>query len=479
MRAAPARASELSLILNGERYLVASPEQANEAGGPGRIWNSLAIADQNAIDDEIHLAIDNFSEGGGFSFEGMKGTYDSAQGWDASSPGKISSWPKLASGATTQDVDYKGWLIQFGGYLYMLRGRYVTKYALDDVQGGTWSKVGSDHDLGAGNAALQPCAVAGQLIIPIIATSTGVLDQFVIITAVGSPDTYDTTIDAGLEARCLVVWGDKLVMADSNNQIRTCSVLAADFGDDANWAPAVAGDGYVVTDPDVQITQLYTWGPYLLVWTEVGPFFCDEEFKFRPGIPDLATERDVQNGLGGGYANASLLAPHRGGLVRWTPDGPWGVVGPEMEGALEGDLTPGWGRVAGVATYGRMTFIVANDPANGVSSLLSLQPPIARVPYRIHFHQQHDDSTYEDVTIVRAEAQPIIPATPGTWSDDNAVGTLTWSNTGNAAAEDGSFATVTGNGQSHYLKGLNPNPGIPTDATITGVVLEIKRAQGI
>lgn len=477
MIGSPTKASELVFTINGEKYLVASPEQASEAGGPGRVWNYVFIPDQVASDEEFHLALDYFSEGGGFTFEGVEGTYDIARGWDASAPGKVATWPKMASGEETVSADYKGWLVQFSGYLYMFRGRYVSKYALDDVSGGTWEKVDT-KDLGANMAVpSMPCEVNGKLLIPLINTSTGVLDQFVTITAVGATtDTYDTTGEAGLEARHLAVWGNKVVMADSENQLRTASVGSTDWGLASNWVPSIgSSDGYVVDDPGVQITALLPYGPYLIIWTEKGPKYLDEEWVPQSGIPDLAAERDEQNGLGAGYANGWLLAPHRGGFVQWAPNGPWMVVGPEMEGGMEGDKSPGWGRVSGSATYGRMTFVTANG--QDVASLLSFQPPKKRTPYAVHFHQQHESATYEDCQIVRASAQPVTPFAPGTWSDDNAVGTITWSDTGNAEAEDGTFATAAA-GTSHYLKGLNPNPAIPTDATLLGVEVVITRGIG-
>ena len=70
------------------------------------------------------------------------------------------------------------------------------------------------------------------------------------------------------------------------------------------------------------------------------------------------------------------------------------------------------------------------------------------------------------------------PLSPGTLADDNAVGTLTWSNPSNAASSNDSHATIafTTNGEiSHYLKATNFGFAIPAGATINGIVVEIER----
>jgi hypothetical protein len=60
---------------------------------------------------------------------------------------------------------------------------------------------------------------------------------------------------------------------------------------------------------------------------------------------------------------------------------------------------------------------------------------------------------------------------PSTVVDNNAVGTLTWANPGNAAAQDDTYASVTGqtNAQSHYLKATGFGAAIPAGATPNGI----------
>jgi hypothetical protein len=63
---------------------------------------------------------------------------------------------------------------------------------------------------------------------------------------------------------------------------------------------------------------------------------------------------------------------------------------------------------------------------------------------------------------------------PGTVSDDDRTGTISWSNTSNATTSNNSYATATFSGAatSHYLKFNNFGFNIPSDATITGVTLK-------
>lgn len=465
------------LSLNGDRYLVATPAQASEAGGAGRSWQAGAVVDQEVPSlVELHLPQIAYHEGGGFTFEGIEHTYEVASGWDATVPGKIATWPKFQSGEELVTADYKGWLLEHEGYLFLLRGRYVTKYALDELGGASWLKTAT-KDFGANLAvAGKPVSVAGKMLVPIVNTATGALQPFQELTTVGSPDVW-TAADAALTARSFVVWKEKVVLAHATNQIRLCDT-ASTLTDAGQWAPATSSDGYRVGDEATVVTQMYVHGPYLVTGTNRGPFYFDEDLNSRQAIPELEGERDDQNGIGGGYAHNALILPSRGGLVRWVPDGPWGNIGPEQEGGLEGDLTEGWGRVSGLASYGRMAFIVANDVANSVAALWSLQPPRAsRAPYAIHCHQMHDDSLYEDVAILRAGAQPVAPYSPATWSDDAAVGTIAWASASNAGANDGSHATAAA-GTTHYLKGLNPNPNLPDDSALLGVELVVNRSLG-
>lgn len=93
--------------------------------------------------------------------------------------------------------------------------------------------------------------------------------------------------------------------------------------------------------------------------------------------------------------------------------------------------------------------------------------------------------------VVRAsnsEATESIPAdigwarrAPGTVADDNGVGTLTWSNAGNAKSSDGFYATVEvpkgTTATAHYLKATNFGYSVPGGETIVGIQASIERSE--
>ena len=66
---------------------------------------------------------------------------------------------------------------------------------------------------------------------------------------------------------------------------------------------------------------------------------------------------------------------------------------------------------------------------------------------------------------------------PGTMADDDAVGTVTWSDPDNAKASDDSYAAAFSYGgeYSHYLKATNFGFSIPSGATIDGILVEIQK----
>jgi len=71
------------------------------------------------------------------------------------------------------------------------------------------------------------------------------------------------------------------------------------------------------------------------------------------------------------------------------------------------------------------------------------------------------------------------PTSPGTMTDDSAVGTITWSDVNNSKVSDDTSSNNSGFGcgscTSHYLKASNFGFNIPTGSTINGIVTEIQR----
>ncbi len=158
-------------------------------------------------------------------------------------------------------------------------------------------------------------------------------------------------------------------------------------------------------------------------------------------------------------------------------------MGPEQEGALEGDLSRGWGRVANITPYGKVVFYTVNDALHKSGAICSLQPGLrTRAPLIPHMHQEHADSSYEGIAVATSHDEPVTPAPPLTVVNDAAAGTIDWAGLANIAADDGNYATATGTGgdgvssQSKYLKGTNLARALPAGATINGILVRVKRS---
>jgi hypothetical protein len=275
---------------------------------------------------------------------------------------------------------------------------------------------------------------------------------------------------SGVEARTFTTWqkptvGPVLVRANAN-KVSSCSTVPV-IAD--NW-----GTEQEVGDTGADITALATLGRLLFVGKEDGVWSFDETGQAISEIPAIAAIRDPQNCIGMSEYNGYLLIPHKLGLIRWRPGSSWGIVGAEQEGVYEGERSSGWGSVSGLAPYGKYCYQTVNDLYNGLGIVGSLQAPGGpRGSLTPHMHQSFG-SFVEDCAVVGLSSQPTSANIPDTWSDDNAVGTITWSNPSSAASTS-AFASAAEGGTTHYLKGLNPNPAVPSGATIKGIRLELTR----
>lgn len=572
------RAADLTVTFGGQRYFVATPEQASQAGG--RAWTADTITAQGAEGaQEFEVPLSDWSQGAGFSFEGLPGTYDRASGWDFTTPGKGSTWPERATGEAITTVDYRGWQFQLGNYLYVARGRFVAKYEIDDTAGAEWPVV-EVHDLGSGIVvAGRPGIFKGKAYIPRRSGAGGSLaifheltdqathvteTQTIAISGTPTAGTYTVTFDgkttaaiaynadgatvqaalrlvAGLErvtvvttgttpnfthtvtmtavggalgassapqmtstdsttggshaiahatttagttdtwtagpadreSRCFRTWQNKLVLAEGNF-IRSVSGDPMTAGD---WTPTTTV-GYEIGESGQEITDLATHGKLLMVGKTDGLWSFDESLNTINEVPDLQTVVDGSNCIGMESFGGFLLVPHKTGLIRWAP-GVYSYVGPEQEGALEGGLSHGWGRVAGVAPYGRYGFLVSNDSRDTCGAVVSLQPALpgraGRQPLVPHVHHEHESAQLESAVIIQTAVEPASPHDIGTAANDSAVGANDWSSPGNAIGDNGFIATVASTGVTHYLKGTALGFDIPDGATVQGVLAEVKR----
>lgn len=86
--------------------------------------------------------------------------------------------------------------------------------------------------------------------------------------------------------------------------------------------------------------------------------------------------------------------------------------------------------------------------------------------------------TITGVYISVVKADTLGPLGPGTTVDSAATGTISWVNPNNAQASDNVYATATGGNsisKSHYLNSSNFSFSIPTNATISGILVEIQK----
>lgn len=181
--------TDSQFILDGKRYLLLEDTRG-----------ALALAIQRAPDQEADpgtpysINVPDFSRGYGFSFEGPEGTYDEADGWDASAPGKAVTWPRLATGESIESTDARGWQLFLGGYLYVGRGRYVCKYEPSDEAGAEWPII-EIHDLGSGNVVGgRPAAFGGAGYWPLRAGAFGAAQRFHELTTIATHVTEVQTI---------------------------------------------------------------------------------------------------------------------------------------------------------------------------------------------------------------------------------------------------------------------------------------------
>lgn len=406
---------ELVATLDGEKYFVAPAEVAKAASG--RRWVVRRISDQEQQPRQESVPLPSFHEGAGFSYASVPHVYDNAgapdsndsgigSGWDASVPGRLATWSRHAEGETaTGSDDVQGWLEFFGGYLYLFRGRYATKYVPDATAGVEW-EIGETADLGGTDnvVAGRPVQFGGDLYIPMRNKSTGAAVKFKVITAVATPPTGDTygLGPTGKEARAFTTWRELLVRADGENGIATCATsptTAANWSDDGT-------NPYAVDEPGTTILDLLVWDRYLIVRNERGLWSFNENLDAVNELPDLRTVVDSDVAQGGAYANASLLVPHEAGLIMWAP-GAYRFVGPEQEGALE-EVTPALEAVKGVVSYGRMTFVTGRNIDGDKGFVLSLQPGRGGRDPLPHMHFQVDDGRFEGGCIVRIGDQTFL-----------------------------------------------------------------------
>ena len=378
---------------NGQRVFLPSDQQAQYLGGKNpvpRSWHPHSVPAQGVDPKpEFELPLLSWHAGAGFSYAGLPNTYEAADGWDLSAPGRAVTWERHATGTTfSSATNNRGFLVFHNAKLYLLRGRYAYRYDISTTHGSSWAAVLS-KDFGAGNVVSgKPAIFKGVLYVPLV-NGSGVEQRFWQLTTPAT-DTW-TEGPVGVTARCFVTWQDKLARASLN----TVYTVAANPMAGGDWS---AGES--ISSTTEYITQFQRYFQYLMVWTNKGLYSLDENLRSSDELPDLMTAADSYNGVGSAFTNGAVLAPHQSGLIYWS-GGDYAVVGPNQERALEGALSVAWGRAAGVCAFNRYAFVTANNVSQARGFLYGLEPGGERKPLTPHCYQQTASGYFEDMCVIQ------------------------------------------------------------------------------
>lgn len=329
-----------------------------------RAWERSFVTAQATMRQAFEIPV-GFSLGAGFYESPVSGGYWVSDGWALDGGGIARTFGRHANlEQGTYDGSRRGWIIQFGDYVYILRGRYCDKYQMNDTAGVEWAIVDTE-DFGSNIAvAGRPAIFQSKLYVPLINESTGALQDFKRITAQDSSGLTDTW-DAGtsVTARWFKAWGTRLARGFGD----TVSLVAAgaDPTDAADWGAAytVGASGQPVTDAAVYDDLLFIGKPD-------GLYSFDESARAHQELPDLEAVIDPENCIGMEAVQGALFVPHAVGTVRWRPGGNYAIVGEEQEGLAEGDdgvdsVTYAGGWTPGFAAYGKQIYYVKGRRASG------------------------------------------------------------------------------------------------------------------
>lgn len=545
-------------------------------GATGRAWDVEPIEQQEgAVETEFSIPLASFHDGYGYSFAEIPNVYDHASGWRGDSPGQFATWGEHARGdIAITDADERGWPVYYGGYLYVLRGRYSGKYQPDGTDGSTWAlleyfdfeTIANDRQVGgrpfifdtALYVPLRNAARTDQRWIRLTTVSTTTAEvQTLVVSGTPAAGTYTVTFDGkttaaivynadgptlqaalrligGLQDVTVVttgvspnfthtvtmthapsalatlsppqmtstltgmgggaiahattlagvgdrwdqgpvgkqtvafrVWNDLLVRG-TGNTVETCA-SGADPLVGANW-----GGTATVGDTAKPITDLAVYDADLIVGKTDGPWGFDTNHKAYQLLPKLSSVLDAYNCVGMEEADGYLLIPHATGLIRYRP-GAHRYVGAVEDGALDGRLTPGFGRVTGIVVHGKTAYYTLNDQQNGKGTLAGFTPTVDRQsprgPLVPHMYQQQ--ATYmEGLAIVQVTAQSPAALYGTTAANEATVGTINWTNPSSALLTDSVGATALA-GTTKNLLVTGYGHAIPTSATITGIQVDV------
>lgn len=92
----------------------------------------------------------------------------------------------------------------------------------------------------------------------------------------------------------------------------------------------------------------------------------------------------------------------------------------------------------------------------------------------LHIFKEGDAAIRFQEQAVGTGTQTLGPNSPGTIANDAGIGSISWSNTGNAASSNGAYASAAA-GTTQYLEASNFGFAIPGGATIEGIEVTVER----
>lgn len=234
------REAERVVLIDGKRFKLAS-DKAAKAAGESRAWDGQFLPRQS-VDPrpEFEVSLSTFHQGYGFSYATEPGVYDSANGWDAMAPGILATWPEFTRCEPFETAPTAGFVVDFEGYLYVLRGEYCVKFR--PAEGATEWPILEYHYFGASARVSGPPAIFdGAMYVPLRGLTVDTLERVHKLTTVssttveiqtitqsGTPTggTWTLTFDDGLTSTTLTALDFDISAADLQTQIRTIPGLA-------------------------------------------------------------------------------------------------------------------------------------------------------------------------------------------------------------------------------------------------------------
>lgn len=404
----------MEALIDGNRYFVA----VDDAFSGARQWETTSIpATDVDAGPELVLRISDFSQGHGYTFTDRQGVYSHADGWDASAPGKITTWPLYTSlAAQTSGVakPARGYLIEAQDssgvrYLYVFRGNLGSKFTIEDDT--SWTDNGDHNFTTLAGATREVCGQpevwhtdsGAQYIFVPLDNSAGAPQRFYRIKVGSGAVGNDTASQgpSGITATHFEVWQDKLVRLSSNGTdeaVYSACEFDADPMTASNW-----GREYTIGDQGKRITGAAVYDRYLMVGKEEGLFSFDESARANNEFADLGDVTHADNcRFMRMWNGAGLMVPHKSGLRIWNP-GRTAPVGPQEDGYLDASTLRGWGYVRGMAPYGKYLYAVIDDRRLAKSYLISFKvpgPQDQRGPLVPHMHHVLDGIDGEDCLVV-------------------------------------------------------------------------------